>query len=227
MAPKNNKRFASIVRETMSQLGLTQTAVAERGGPSDTTLRRIIEDEPVGISTATLAKIDKAFNWDPGSAAATLSGGQPTVSGTLRDSSGRVLNRFTALHGHEQHLLEQIVIGKLLGDAREFVHGRPGPDNNLLARSLDEAFELAVRALAREQDYSLADAEWRINEERAANSIRRQGDVYVVEDPSRQSDYELVAGADRRLVKQSKGERFNDEVSLAGEESQVDPGEED
>lgn len=184
MAPKNNEHFASTVREAMSRLGLTQAGVSERGGPSDTTLRKILENEPVGISTATLSKLDKAFEWDPGSAAATLAGGQPTISGTLRGSSGDVLNSFTALEGHEQHLLEQLMLGKLLGDAREFVHRRPGIDNNLLARSLDEAYELAVRALSREQDYSISDAEWRINEERAANSIRRQGSIYVVAKPT-------------------------------------------
>lgn len=75
MAPKNNERFANVVRETMSVLGLTQANVAERGGPSDTTLRKILDNEPVGISAATLRKLDTAFRWKEGSAAAALAGG--------------------------------------------------------------------------------------------------------------------------------------------------------
>lgn len=78
MAPKNNERFASIVEEAFSALGVTQTEFSKRGGPSDTTLRKIIDGEPVGISARTLKGLDIAFGWSPGSAARTLSGGDPT-----------------------------------------------------------------------------------------------------------------------------------------------------
>lgn len=77
MAPKNNERFAQIVGEAFAALGVTQLEFKERGGPSDTTLRKILDGEPVGISTRTLAGLDRAFGWTPGSAARTLAGGTP------------------------------------------------------------------------------------------------------------------------------------------------------
>lgn len=53
----------------MSALGLTQADVSRRGGPSDTTLRKILDGDEVNVSTATLTKLDTAFAWTPGTAA--------------------------------------------------------------------------------------------------------------------------------------------------------------
>lgn len=78
MAPKNNERFAHIVTEAFSALGVTQAEFNRLGGPSDTTLRKIMDGEPVGISARTLNGLDTAFSWSPGSAARTLAGGEPT-----------------------------------------------------------------------------------------------------------------------------------------------------
>lgn len=78
MAPKNNERFAQIVGEAFSALGVTQLEFQHRGGPSDTTLRKILDADPVGLSTRTLTGLDRAFGWTPGSAARTLAGGDPT-----------------------------------------------------------------------------------------------------------------------------------------------------
>ncbi|MDF3284988.1 helix-turn-helix domain-containing protein [Gordonia sp. N1V] len=77
MAPKNTEHFANIVRDAVMQLGLTQSDVASRGGPSDTTLRRILAGDPVGVSSTTLRKLDAALGWRAGSAAQALHGGQP------------------------------------------------------------------------------------------------------------------------------------------------------
>ncbi|MGU3650608.1 hypothetical protein [Mycolicibacterium sp. A43C] len=80
MAPKNNPRFASVVRDTMERLGFTQVDVDERGGPSDTTLRKVLDGKRTdSISVRTLKMLDAAFGWEPGSAARTLAGGEPTI----------------------------------------------------------------------------------------------------------------------------------------------------
>lgn len=78
MAPKNNERFAAIVRDEFVRLGITQAEFQARGGPSDTTLRRIIEGQEVGVSPRTLSGLDSAFKWERGSAARSLAGGDPT-----------------------------------------------------------------------------------------------------------------------------------------------------
>lgn len=74
---RNSEYFARHVVSRMAELGLTQVAVHERGGPSDTTLRKIIEGAPVGMTVATLLKLDQALDWARGSAARTLAGGDP------------------------------------------------------------------------------------------------------------------------------------------------------
>lgn len=58
MAPKNNEHFATTVRETMSRLGLTQAGVMERGGPSDTTLRKILDNEPGQSRSGTPREVE-------------------------------------------------------------------------------------------------------------------------------------------------------------------------
>lgn len=51
-----------------------------------------------------------------------------------------------------------------------------------LAAILDEAADLIAFVLAEEEDDDgIADAQWRIDQVRTGNSIRRQGDVYVVD----------------------------------------------
>lgn len=90
MAPKNNERFARIVSEAFSALGVTQVEFTRLGGPSDTTLRKIMDGQPVGISARTLNGLDRAFKWTPGSAARTLAGGDPTP---LSDEAGEFVSK--------------------------------------------------------------------------------------------------------------------------------------
>ncbi|WP_313318192.1 helix-turn-helix domain-containing protein [Gordonia sputi] len=222
---RTTTQAGAIVAARRRELGLDVAELARTAGVDVKTIRSLEAGERMPRDS-TKAKIERALSWDSGGIDEVMEGREPPVSGALRGSDGRVLNDFVAIGGAEQELLEHLMLAKLVMDARDFVRRRPSAENNVLARSLDEASELAIRAVARAEDYSLADAEWRINEERVANSIRRQGDVYVVEDPSRQSDYELVSGADRQVTDRTKGERLHDEMSAAGEESQVDPGEE-
>lgn len=209
MAPKNNEHFATTVRETMSRLGLTQAGVMERGGPSDTTLRKILDNEPVGISTLTLKKLDDAFGWDAGSAAATLSGGQPTVTTEIRGGEG---DRLRLIYGGEdsaQESLELIRLAQIVHDARDVAQSQSGPFMTALAALLDEAAELVTRVVARVEDDGRENAEWYIEQARANNNIRRQGDIYVI-------DNEGDTHVDTTTPTRAPGETHEGEKTLGG-----------
>lgn len=72
------KRFGMTVRGRRLALGLTQDQVTAAGGPSDKRQTKIENGTPPAPSVTTLAKLDKALRWEPGSAAAALNGGTPT-----------------------------------------------------------------------------------------------------------------------------------------------------
>lgn len=72
------KRFGKVVRSRRLALGLTQDQVHANGGPSDKRQTQIEKAAPPAPSLTTLAKVDAGLRWKPGSAAATLNGGDPT-----------------------------------------------------------------------------------------------------------------------------------------------------
>ena len=213
MALKNNKHFAAVVRETMSRLGLTQADVADRGGPSDTTLRKILDREPVGISPATLKKLDDAFGWNAGSAAATLEGGSPTVTNTIRGRSGEVVLMTYGGEDTGQESLELLRLATIVTDARDNLKKESTPLHRTLARELDEAAELAIRAIAREHYLSgelteddIAAARVLADAARAANDIHRQGQIYVIDNEQGDPNVSTPAtqGAPRKARKDQK-----------------------
>jgi hypothetical protein len=59
-------------------LNLTMRDVAARGGPSVVTLRQLEKGDDVAWHPTTLRKLDRALDWVPGSASATLEGGRPS-----------------------------------------------------------------------------------------------------------------------------------------------------
>jgi hypothetical protein len=70
------------MHDRMAELGMTQTDVAEAGGPSAARLRQIdaIADrdaEVIGFQPGTLRKLDAALRWEQGSARDVLAGGFP------------------------------------------------------------------------------------------------------------------------------------------------------
>ncbi|WP_411815538.1 helix-turn-helix domain-containing protein [Gordonia sp. SND2] len=72
-------RLGAAIAERRRQLGLSQIEVWQRGGPSNSTLTRIengLGDPP---SSATLRKLDVALDWQSGSAARALDGGDPVA----------------------------------------------------------------------------------------------------------------------------------------------------
>lgn len=71
------ERFASIVKRRREELGLRQDQLRDLGGPSTTTMTKV-ENAMDAPSPVTLRKLDAGLDWEPGSAARTLKGGDPT-----------------------------------------------------------------------------------------------------------------------------------------------------
>lgn len=72
---RNLARLGQTVKKRRESLGLTQAEVADRGGPSDTTLGGLESGTASAVSLATLRKLDRALEWSEGSAKTVLDGG--------------------------------------------------------------------------------------------------------------------------------------------------------
>ena len=70
------RRFGEVVRNARLVAGLSQKTIAERGGPSDTTLTKIEMGtwRPTRSTEVTLRKLEIGFGWDQGTAPRLLSG---------------------------------------------------------------------------------------------------------------------------------------------------------
>lgn len=77
MTDQGPERLAKAVKARRTQLGLAQGDLGGRGGPGVVTVGQIErgQNRPQGL---TLARLDRALEWEPGSAAEVLAGGQPT-----------------------------------------------------------------------------------------------------------------------------------------------------
>lgn len=79
MAIRSFRTLGEAVAARRGELGLTQEEFAERGGFTTKTVQRL-EKGSDAPRAKTLASIDKACSWIPGSARAVLDGGEPIVS---------------------------------------------------------------------------------------------------------------------------------------------------
>lgn len=127
------------------------------------------------------SRIEQALHWSTGSLSTIRAGGQPSVSGIIRGRSGRTIQEFKAIEGGEQETLRLLRLASIILDARDLVRSHRGPLMTALTSVLDEAAELVVGVVAGE-DGDTENAQWFIDEARAGNSIRRKGDIYVVDD---------------------------------------------
>jgi hypothetical protein len=76
---QRRRDLAEAVKSRRLQLGLSQGAIHERGGPSIVTVRQIEKVTGPTPSDLTLTGIDRALGWKHGSAQAILDGGTATV----------------------------------------------------------------------------------------------------------------------------------------------------
>lgn len=73
-----NRLGAFVKQRRASELGLSQSEVTSRGGPSVPTLRQIENGVAGNFRAQTFAELEKALQWAPGSAQRILQGGDPT-----------------------------------------------------------------------------------------------------------------------------------------------------
>lgn len=62
----------------MADLNMSAAQLARDGGPSDTTLTRVLAGNPPAPRSDTLERLDRGLRWEPGSAKRVLKGGGPT-----------------------------------------------------------------------------------------------------------------------------------------------------
>jgi hypothetical protein len=76
MVQKNWGALAKAVAQRRRELGLSQAAVHQAGGPSDVVISRIEETREPRPRDDTVNKLDAPLQWQPGSAQVVLAGGQ-------------------------------------------------------------------------------------------------------------------------------------------------------
>lgn len=80
-------RLAAYLDRRARYLGLTQTDIAARRGPSTTLWRDLIKGTRSNYAPGTLGKADRALDWEPGSSERVLRGAEPTpLSATVERS---------------------------------------------------------------------------------------------------------------------------------------------
>jgi transcriptional regulator with XRE-family HTH domain len=76
MRDQRLRALANYVRARRVALNLNQGDLASRGGPGVVTVGKIERGEIAKPEVSTLRRLDTALQWEPGSAAAVLDGGQ-------------------------------------------------------------------------------------------------------------------------------------------------------
>lgn len=71
--------LARYVRDRRAALEMSQADIAAVGGPSTETMRLVENARRPTYGNATLNRLDKALNWEPGSARRALLAGQPPI----------------------------------------------------------------------------------------------------------------------------------------------------
>lgn len=82
----NAERFGMVVMTRRLELDLNQLEAGAAGGPSNTTLTAIENGRITDLSRTTARKLDKALQWEPGSAKRTWLGGDPAPLEAVGDS---------------------------------------------------------------------------------------------------------------------------------------------
>ena len=83
MADRDWDRLAGLARERRVELGLTQEDVRAAGGPSTASIRLIEGALQRAYQPATLRDLERALQWERGSVARILAGGDPLPLGDV------------------------------------------------------------------------------------------------------------------------------------------------
>jgi transcriptional regulator with XRE-family HTH domain len=80
-------KLGEQVRNRRAELGLTQSAVSERGGPSVETLRAVENNRAGRLSPRVRRALERVLQWESGSIDAVLDGGAPTPARPRPDAA--------------------------------------------------------------------------------------------------------------------------------------------
>lgn len=176
------------MERTLAEVGQIVTTRRTELGYDAAELARLADVDPKTLASLekgerwprdkSRSRVEAALRWTTGSLTEIRKGGTASVSGVIRGRTGPI-ETFKAVDGFEQYNLRRLRLGAIIMDARDLVQAQPGPLMTALASILDEASDLVIKVIA--EDDNVADAQWRIDQVRAGNSIRRQGDVYVAD----------------------------------------------
>lgn len=85
------ERLMFFVQHRLAQLQWTRDTLAAFGGPAPSTLRKAYRESRV-LSERSLARLEVALDWQPGSAQRVMAGGSPSlrISGQVQAASGRI-----------------------------------------------------------------------------------------------------------------------------------------
>jgi hypothetical protein len=72
-------RLLVFVEKRLAALEWTREDLAAQGGPSPSTVYKLVR-EAVQPTERTIARLDRALGWQPGSADAVMAGGAPSLS---------------------------------------------------------------------------------------------------------------------------------------------------
>ena len=81
------EKLGQQVRDRRTELGLTQTEVAERGGPSVETLRALENNRAGRLSPRVRRALERVLQWQTGSIDVVLDGGVPTPTRPRPDAA--------------------------------------------------------------------------------------------------------------------------------------------
>lgn len=169
-----------IVTQRRNELHMDAAELARVAGVDPKTLASLEKGERWPRDKSR-SRIEDALKWTAGSLSVVRRGGTPSMSGVIRDRSGRAIQEFTAIEGAEQEELELLRLASIVLDARDLVRAQKGPLMTALASVLDEAADLVTKLVARPHG-NIENARWFIDETRAGTTIRRQGEIYVIDD---------------------------------------------
>lgn len=84
MTKQGLRHLAATVKARRTELGLAQGDLSGRGGPSVVVVGQIERMQQANPQALTLARLDRALDWEAGSAAGALAGRDPKPIGSVR-----------------------------------------------------------------------------------------------------------------------------------------------
>jgi transcriptional regulator with XRE-family HTH domain len=185
---ENLPALGRAVLKRREELGLTQAQVAERGGPSDTTLTGLESGTASSVSPMTLRKLDTGLQWGQGTARQILAEGRMPLG----------IHIPTVAAAPNEELVTHLIELSFAADDLEASYGSidPSPENDDLASDVEslnidigEVASLAHRA-AELAVGGKAELRRRKQEIRARNRAARLAGQRIT-----QSDYVLAQRA--------------------------------